>query len=186
MIDNLPALNLLAYDQLLLKTMFLFAFSFALRIGEITDSQHNLQVKQIVISDNSLSVRFESYKHSTQSASSHIIQASGETHCIVSSTKAYLALRGKKSGPLFVKNNKPISKRLFSAQLKQVLSLIGEGSKAISSHSFRIGAATHWVNAGHTDAQIKRMGRWKSNAFLRYLIKIILFYSQIVLLNVCL
>ena len=36
-------------------------------------------------------------------------------------------------------------------------------------HSFRIGAASYAADRGFSDAQIRMLGRWKSNAFLRYL-----------------
>jgi len=37
------------------------------------------------------------------------------------------------------------------------------------SHSFRIGAASWAASKGMSDAQIRAFGRWKSNAFLRYI-----------------
>ena len=36
-------------------------------------------------------------------------------------------------------------------------------------HSFRIGAASHAADRGLSDAQIRVLGRWKSNAFHRYI-----------------
>ena len=36
-------------------------------------------------------------------------------------------------------------------------------------HSFRIGAASHAAERGMSDAQIRILGRWKSNAFLKYI-----------------
>ena len=39
----------------------------------------------------------------------------------------------------------------------------------ISSHSFRSGVATAMARAGYQDAEIQRVGRWRSDAFLKYL-----------------
>jgi hypothetical protein len=36
-------------------------------------------------------------------------------------------------------------------------------------HSFRIGAATFSAECGFSDTQIRAMGRWRSDAFLKYI-----------------
>ena len=38
----------------------------------------------------------------------------------------------------------------------------------VSSHSLRIGGATHMASLGASDAQIRRAGRWRSSASDRY------------------
>ena len=38
----------------------------------------------------------------------------------------------------------------------------------ITSHSFRIGAASWAVAHGHSIEQVKQMGRWRSDAVLKY------------------
>ena len=37
-----------------------------------------------------------------------------------------------------------------------------------NTHSFRIGAATSAIETGISDVQVKMLGRWKSNAYQRY------------------
>ena len=81
----------------------------------------------------------------------------------------YLGHRGYQSGPLFIYNNKPVTQRFFSSLLQQVLSAAGFESTNIKSHSFRIGAATLCFSKGYTSDQIQRMGRWKSDAFRKYI-----------------
>ena len=34
---------------------------------------------------------------------------------------------------------------------------------------FRIGAASHWAQKGFSEVQIRKMGRWLSNAMDRYI-----------------
>jgi len=61
-------------------------------------------------------------------------------------------------------SGKPLTITQLNSELKTVF-----GSNAgISSHSFRIGAATALGEMGHNDAEIQAIGRWHSNAFKRY------------------
>ena len=43
------------------------------------------------------------------------------------------------------------------------------GSTRYKGHSFRIGAATFAAECGFSDAQIRLMGRWQSDAFRKYI-----------------
>jgi hypothetical protein len=38
-----------------------------------------------------------------------------------------------------------------------------------SGHSFRIGASTFAAECGFSDTQIRAMGHWRSDAFLKYI-----------------
>jgi len=61
-------------------------------------------------------------------------------------------------------NGKPLTITQLNAELKAVY---GSGA-GISSHSFRIGAATALGELGHSDSEIQAIGRWSSGAFKRY------------------
>ena len=98
------------YDRCLFRAMFLLAFHFGLRLGEITDSPHNLT---------------------------------------------------RDSG----KGVKPYT---FNSTLKSLLCQCNIQER-ITSHSFRIGAATWWAQLNYSEARIKQLGRWRSNAFLKYI-----------------
>lgn len=53
--------------------------------------------------------------------------------------------------------------------LKAVLQVIGvEDPEHYSFHSFRRGAAFHASNQGVPDCVIKKHGRWRSEAYVRY------------------
>ena len=62
----------------------------------------------------------------------------------------------------------PLSKNSFSKMLKQS-SLAAGFNPPFTTHCFRIGAATYASKLGHTELQIKSMGRWKSRAFMGYI-----------------
>jgi len=61
-------------------------------------------------------------------------------------------------------NGKPLTIPQLNAELKSIFG----AHTGISSHSFRIGAATALGELGHSDADIQAIGRWQSSAFKRY------------------
>ena len=163
-------LGLSNYEALLFRTMFLMQFFFALRIGEFTESRHNLSVEEISLKDDSITINFKSYKHSTDMIDSpHIVHKSKEGPCPVEALKNYISLRGKNPGPLFIIHNKSIKRSNYNRIFKLLLKSLGENESQYSSHSFRAGATTYWSNKGLSELQIKRLGRWKSNAIFKYL-----------------
>ena len=79
---------------------------------------------------------------------------------------AFLRLRGYFPGPLFRSNE---GSRLLSApQVNKVLRAaadrIGLPWNSVSSHCFRIGAATAAAEAGVPTDVVRAMARWKSDA----------------------
>ena len=90
--------------------------------------------------------------------------------CPVQLLLDYLGLRGAAAGPLFLnEEGHPVYRKAFSGLLALVLSKSGLSSVNYKSHSFRIGAASWAAERGFSDAQIRLMGRWKSNAFEKYI-----------------
>lgn len=82
----------------------------------------------------------------------------------------YLAKRGNHPGPLFItEDGLPVSRSVVSAQLSMAISFCGVAPSHYKGHSFRIGAASHAADQGFSDAQIRLSGRWKSNAFQKYI-----------------
>ena len=66
-------------------------------------------------------------------------------------------------------DGKAISRTFFIAQLNAALKFNNLDSSLYKGHSFRIGAASWAAAKGFSDSQIRLLGRWKSNAFLRYI-----------------
>ncbi len=72
--------------------------------------------------------------------------------------------------PLFVfRNGMGLTRNLFVKQTRMLLSLVGINDRLYSSHSYRVGGATTAAAAGLSDWEIKLMGRWSSDAYLRYI-----------------
>ena len=53
--------------------------------------------------------------------------------------------------------------------LKTILQRLNFNPEQFNLHSTRIGHAVDLLKAGYTIEEIKRLGRWKSNAVFRYL-----------------
>ncbi len=168
--QTVPALGLDLYPACLFGTMLTLGFFLGLRIGEMTTSPHNLLFDSIIINERYLKVDFLSFKHSA-SPSSHILRPSQveNNFCPVRQMKRYVGMRGARSGPLFLNQGKPVHRNFFSTNFKRVLKRCGFDAKFYSPHSLRVSAARYWASQGLTDNQIRLQGRWRSNAFRKYM-----------------
>ena len=166
MVNSLCLLGLSEYETSLFKSMFTIQFYFALRIGELTDSQHNITLEQVLVKQNSLTINFRTFKHSSSFTSCpHEVHRVNNHPCPVVELKNYLANRDKASGPFFKLDNKPVPRHVYNNKNQ----MIGEDTTNYSAHSFRIGATTYWASKGMSELQIKQLGRWKSDAIFKYL-----------------
>ena len=165
------------YQALLFRTMFMLAFQGFLRVGEFTvassksSNPNLLQLSNVEISTNprSVIISFQHFKHaSSQTPFSLALTPLSTSLDVVSSMSKYLTLRGFAPGPLFMYNAKPVSTNFFNDMLSQVISA-SNLSSSIKSHSFRIGAATFCLERGYSFDQIQVMGRWKTDAFKKYI-----------------
>ena len=59
----------------------------------------------------------------------------------------------------------PVTVSQFNAVLHRCLIFCGLDTGRNKGHSFRIGAACYAADKGFSDAQIRALGRWKSDAF---------------------
>lgn len=62
-----------------------------------------------------------------------------------------------------------LSRRVLASNLHSILELCGLQSKDYNTHSFRIGAATTAAAAGLPSWLIKVLGRWRSDAYEKYI-----------------
>ena len=155
------------YKRLLFKCMINLAFFAFLRPGEITDSIHNLQFNQVIISEQQLSVTFVSFKHYHGVPVTLLIKAQHGSICPVNSVKQFVKVRGTGPGPFFAD---PLG---LPVKYSEFLNLFKDFNIALnnvhlSPHSLRIGAATFATMSGYSQDQVKRMGRWHSDAVLKY------------------
>ena len=85
--------------------------------------------------------------------------------CPVDALMHYLAIQGDTSGPLFlVSNNQSLTRASFRASLKN---LFKNYTWTIAS-LICTGVATSAKRAGVSNSYLKALGRWKSDAYLKY------------------
>ena len=163
------------YLQSLLKAMLTVAFSGLMRLGEITsDSAEKaaLLIGQISLQSDHAIIVIAKFKHNNSRQPFHIVLPRQTDYiiCPFGALSQYLDQRGYDPGPLFCfPSLHPVSRNFFTAKLNTLLRYCGLNPGLYKSHSFRIGAASHYAAEGFSDEQIRLLGRWKSNAFRSYI-----------------
>ena len=90
--------------------------------------------------------------------------------CPVRALVHYLTRQGSAPGPLFLfSDNKWLTRGAFSTALNRALEELKMDPSKYNTHSFRIGAATSAKQAGVSDSHLKVLGRWKSDAYKKYI-----------------
>ena len=168
------------YQTCQFKAMCTLAFFAFLRVGEITatsdESRKPLQIDQLayIYSMNNqvsgIQLTFANYKHHYNERPFTLTIHRQNSCCPIQALVEYRALRGTRAGALFMgQDGKAVSRDTFSNQLAEAVSRCGLDPTRYKGHSFRIGAASYAAARGVSDAQIRTMGRWKSNAFHKYI-----------------
>ncbi|XP_078667569.1 uncharacterized protein LOC144909433 [Branchiostoma floridae x Branchiostoma belcheri] len=182
LIEAFASIDLKNYDICLYKAMFLFMYYTLARISEVavnTASQHTLNLADISSTLDSsgnvasLVVHFKSFKHSknTSQASIAIFPQPENRDCPVTNLLRYLQNRGTHPGFLFLSNTgNAVTCDSFSKILKACVVHLHLDPHKYTSHSFRIGAVTTAAAlSGASDSTLRRLGRWSSDAFKKYI-----------------
>lgn len=99
-----------------------------------------------------------------------LIQPSASGPCAVNLYRKYLTVRPPGQGPAFRHGDgSPLRRTHVTTTLHDLCKLSSLDASSLNTHSFRIGKATHMAMLGHSHAQIALAGRWKSNAYLKYI-----------------
>jgi hypothetical protein len=160
------------YDILLFHSMYTLMYYACLRASEatLTDNPHHLLQRSSVTkpSHSAFKLTFLSYKHSTLPATI-TVTSTQDAGCPVASMLNYLAQRGTADGPLFAKQDRPITRQMLLKILHLCLGHLNLNSEGYNLHSFRIGRTTDLAMANTPHSTIQKIGRWKSNAFIKYI-----------------
>lgn len=158
--------------------MCLFAFFGCLRISEYASSRLRLRHVKVVKIRGRYSVRLTIAFSKTQLLPTQVYLAErSDALCPVRAWLAYrLSLSPASSADgdlpafqLHPEDGAPVSIHAFGRFLKLVADRLHLDPASFSGHSFRRGGATALYQAGVPESQIKAHGRWKSDAFRRYI-----------------
>jgi len=172
------------FEKRLLWTVCTILFFGALRSSEILctsatafDPRFCVCAEDIAIATNRatgekkliITVKVPKEEKHGANAKVEIFAARNQEICAVTSWDKWCAMQPhlEHGQPAF---RKACGTPLTQAELNKALRTLLPGAN-ISSHSFRIGAATEMGSLGFTDADIKVTGRWSSGAFERYVRK---------------
>ena len=174
LLDSVDKVLSSIYHATLLKAMFLIAFYGLFRVGEITIQSSgvvSLNMDQIQIFKDRFELKITKFKNNlTNKPFDIVIHKLDSPYCPYLGLLKYLQLRKLDNGPLFrFPDGKPVSRSFFANRLKDCLIFCGLNPHLFKSHSFRIGGASFLASIGKTDLQIKIIGRWSSDSFLRYI-----------------
>ena len=173
LIRSLSVMGFSLYKVLMLRALYLTLFHGFLRIGEATSktsSSSPIQYKDLTFSSSEAVIILHQFKHSKEPHRVGLSSALEEELCPVRTLQQFCVIRGSHPGPLFASPGGCLY-TCGSARddLRSVLSFCGLDTARYKSHSFRIGAASDAALRGFSDAQIRLMGRWRSDAFRQYI-----------------
>ena len=175
MVNSVPITVSNSYNQLLLQAMLVVAFHGLMRVGEITSSASqtpSVLLDQVSFTSTTVTITITVFKHNLSRRPLDIVMPAQDdpSVCPVRALAQYINLRGYAPGPLFCfPNGSPVSRSFFTSQLKAAIVYIGFNPAFYKSHSLRIGGASHYAELGYSDSQIRLLGRWKSDAFKKYI-----------------
>ena len=167
------------YVSTMFKAMCAMAFYAFLRIGEITVTKQSpavLQLRQLeklstVRGDTeAIKVTLYSFKHHYNEPPLSVVHTRQPVVCPVDTLLVYLQFRGCRPVPIFQHlDGSPVTRSEFCDWLARAIKSCGLNPDRYKGHSFRIGAASHAAECGYSETQIRLLGRWKSDAFKKYI-----------------
>ena len=171
-----------SYDNIMIWAACCLAFFGFLRVSEFTvpaqnqyDHTTHLSILDVSIDDKDspqlLRVRIKQSKTDPFRQGVDIyLGRTDEAICPIRGILPYLARRGSHPGPLFMfQDGRALTRQLLSAEINRLLTELHIDQRLYNTHSFRIGAATSAMEAKIPEAHVQMLGRWKSDAYKRYI-----------------
>ena len=172
----LSASNYGNHDRAMLWAAITVGFYGLLRAGEYTSASATATPAPSTLTCSQVEAAGSSYKlflgrtktSQDGNGGTVFLSPSGGPICAVSALNCYLSYdplsQREKGSPLFrFADGRFLTRDDISLILRSALR-----STSISSHSLRIGGATHMATAGASEQDIQLAGRWRSRCYLRY------------------
>lgn len=172
------------HDDITYNAALCLGFAGCMRIGEFcyTAAERaqsgfadtHLTRGDITFGDDHLLVRLKRSKTDTEHRGVTIyVAATGSAICAIKHMKElFKHIAGEPDAPLFTLashgDNTAFTYQRMLAAIKSRLHAAGLNPKRFAGHSLRRGAAQHAANSGLTKDEIMTLGRWTSDACLRY------------------
>ena len=170
------------YLETMYKVIFILAYYFLFRIGELTSGRHPIMAKNVHIGRNKNKMLFVLYSSKTHGYDQRPqkVKISVNTNykvqffCPFKISREYLALRGNyhcDEDPFFIFwDHEPVTPPHVRKVLRDSLKAIDLSPDLYGLHSFHIGHASNMINKfGYNLDQVKSAGRWWSNVVYKYI-----------------
>ena len=163
-------------DHLIIASSISLQYFACLRASEIcTDLEHSIMplrsdISFLISPSPSMTFKVKSSKTNPHGFVVHL-GCSGESICAGCINYHYLhSYPIPPSAPLYqFSTGQHLTYNIHNSNIKSLISLVGLDPSHYSSHSLRAGAATQAARAGLPREAIKRLGRWRSQAYEAYL-----------------
>lgn len=179
----LPKTVILLSHRLLLKAIFLLCFNAFLRMGEVcikygSSPERVIQREDLSFTYHSgaviaIRIVIRNFKNNIKQLPMTLViplNSGSEMCCPVRALRSYFSEYKHLSGPLFqFQNGAAVPYSFVADKLHNIIGFLGLDYSRYKPHSFRIGAATSAYCQGLSEDDIKRLGRWESNAVRRYI-----------------
>ena len=157
-----------------------------MRISELTLSDHTVKARDVHMGINKekiLIILYTSKTHSKANRPQKIKIISNRSEktgsyatrhfCPFRFLNEYIVQRGsidEETEPFFVFRDKtPVKPEDARILLRNILTRLGLDPNLYGMHSLRAGRTSDLVNFGYSISEVRRMGRWRSNAVFRYI-----------------
>ena len=169
--------------------MFLVAYYGLFRVGELTESQHAIKLRNVHVAQNRKRILFilpTSKTHGLEDRPQKIRLDTRQKRkrkerqtqfCPVNMTEKYLQIRGQNSNKTINDNDQffvfsdgsNVKAHHMRSILRKTLTKLNLDATLYDTHSFRIGRASDLLKYNYKVTEIKQKGRWRSNIVYRYL-----------------
>ena len=171
------------YLEILYKAILCLSYYGLLRVGEVSDSRHNIKALNVHIASNKqkiLILLYSSKTHDKESrpqevkiSGSEITWSDRKFFCPFQVMRTFIKARGDVTSdqePFFVFSDRSlVPANTLRVLLHKLLWNLNLQPEVFNFQSMRIGRATDMLIFGFTIEQIKRMGLWKSNVVYQYI-----------------